>query len=85
MRKKFGTSVVEIAFADDEEAMKALGLLHSLDYVSECKRNGLKITISVEDGKTSTLLGTLMKNNVEVEEIKNDTKSLEDIYLTIVR
>jgi ABC-2 type transport system ATP-binding protein len=85
LRKKFGTPVVEIAFTNDEETAKALGLLDSLDYVSECKRNGLKITIIIEDGKTSTLLGTLMKNDVKVEEIKNDTKSLEDIYLNIVR
>jgi len=55
------------------------------DYVSSVKRNGLKITISIGDGKASTLLGTLMKNDVEVEEIKTTPNSLEEIYLTIVR
>jgi len=84
LRKNFSTPAIEIVFTDDREAEKALDLLHSLDYVSECERDGLRITTILEYKKTSTLLSALMKEGIKVEEMKN-VKSLEDIYLNITR
>jgi len=85
LRRKFGKPAVEIALADNEEAEKALDLLNSLDYVSECERDGLRIIAIIKDEKTSTILNVLMKEGIRVEEVKKVTKSLEDIYLNIVR
>jgi len=85
LRKKFSKPAVEIALADEKEAEKALDLLNSLDYVSECERDGLRITATIEGEKTSTIISVLMKNGIKVEEAKKVTKSLEDIYLDIVR
>lgn len=64
---------------------RALYLLNSLDYVSECERDDLRITAIIKDEKTSTILSALMKEGIKVEEVKNVTKSLEDIYLNIIR
>jgi ABC-2 type transport system ATP-binding protein len=83
--KKFSRPAVEIALTYGEEAEKALDLLNSLDYVSECEREGLKITANIENAETSMILSSLTKDGIRVEEVKKVTKSLEDIYLSIVR
>lgn len=85
LRSQFTTPVVEIAFSDSREVEKALSLLSSLDYVSDCKQynNGIAVTLA-ESERSSTLLSSLMEKGIKVEEIKRVTKSLEDIYLEIV-
>jgi len=85
LRGKFSKPAVEIVLDNDKEAEKALDLLNSMDYVSECERDGLRITAIIKGKKTSTILGVLMKDGIKVEEAKKVTKSLEDIYLNIVR
>jgi len=85
LEKKFSRPAIEIALTDDEDAEKAIDLLNALDYVSECEREGLKITANVENEKISMILSSLTKNGIKVEEVKKDTKSLEDIYLSIVK
>jgi len=85
LRRKFSKPAVEIALTDDREAEKALALLNSLDYVSECEQDGLRITAITKGEKTSTVLSALMKEGIVVEEVRKVTKSLEDIYLDVVR
>jgi len=85
LEKKFSRPAIEIALTDDEDAEKSIDLLNSFNYVSECEREGLKITANVENEKISMILSSLMKNGIKVEEVKKDTKSLEDIYLSIVK
>jgi len=48
-------------------------------------RDGLRITAIIKGEKASTILSVLMKNGIRVEEMKKVTKSLEDIYLNIVK
>jgi len=85
LRSQFTTPVVEIAFSDSREVEKALNLLSSLDYVSDCKQYNLGIAVTlVESKRSSTLLSFLMEKGIKVEEIKRVTKSLEDVYLEIV-
>jgi len=85
LRRKFSKPAVEIALTYEGEAEKALDLLNSLDCVSECERDGLRITAITKDERTSTVLSVLMKEGIMVEEVRKVTKSLEDIYLDIVR
>jgi ABC-2 type transport system ATP-binding protein len=85
LRKEFSKPAVEIVLADEREAEKALDLLNSLDYVSECERDGLRITATIKGEKTSAILNVLMKDGIKVEEARKVTKSLEDVYLDIAR
>jgi len=85
LRKKFSKPAVEISLTDEKEAEKALDLLNSLDYVSECERDGLRITATIKGEKASTIISVLTRDGVRVEEARKVTKSLEDIYLDIVR
>lgn len=84
LRRKFSVHAVEIALTNEKEAEKALDLLKSLEYVSECERDGVRITTIIDDVEPSTLLNALMDGSIRVEEVKNVTKSVEDIYLNVV-
>jgi len=85
LRSQFTKPVVEITLSDNREVEKALNLLSSLDYVSDCKQYNLGIAITLaESERSSTLLSFLMEKGIKVEEIKRVTKSLEDVYLEIV-
>jgi len=84
LRRKFSTRTVEIALVDEKEAEKAQDLLTATGYVSACERDGVRIVAVMNDGEASTLLNALMNGSIQVEEVKNVTKSVEDIYLTVV-
>ena len=86
LRARYTKPTVEIALSDGREVEKALNLLNSLNYISECKRHNGGITVTLTESETSsTLLSFLVEQGLKVEEIKRVTKSLEDIYLEIVR
>ena len=86
LRGKFTKPVVEIALSDIGEVEKALVLVSALDYVSECNRHNDGITVTLAESEmSSTLLSFLVQKGVKVEEIKRVSKSLEDVYLEIVR
>ena len=86
LRGRYTKPTVEIALSDGREVEKALNLLNSLNYISECKRHNDRITVTLTESEmSSTLLSFLVEQGLKVEEIKRVTKSLEDIYLEIVR
>ena len=85
LRDKMGKPRVEITLSDSKDAEKALNILNSLDFVSDCEQDDSRITAVIRDEKSSTILSVLMKNGIVVEEIKRVTKSLEDVYLDIVQ
>jgi ABC-2 type transport system ATP-binding protein len=84
LRKKSSKPAVEIALTSNEQVEKVLILLNSLDYVSECQRDDLRVTAIMKGEETSTVLSVLMKDGIKVEEVKKVTMPLEDIYLNIV-
>ena len=85
LRKKFSKPVVEIALADGEEAERASDIISSLDFVSDCERKNARITVALQEKSPSALLNTLIGEGINVEELKKVDKSLEDVYLDIVR
>ncbi len=86
LRDKMGEPRIEITLSDSKYADKALKILNSLDSVSDCEREGSGLTVVTRaDTQSSTILSALMENGIGVEEIKRVTKSLEDVYLDIVR
>lgn len=84
LRRKFSKPVVEIVLADNEEAERALQIISSLDFVSDCEREDARITVVLKEKSSSTLLNTLIREGIKVEELKKVEKSLEDVYLDIV-
>ena len=82
---KMGKPRVEITLSESKDAEKALNILNSQDFVSDCERDDSRITAVIRNEKSSTILSVLMRNGIVVEEIKWVTKSLEDVYLDIVQ
>ena len=85
LRNKFSKPIFEITLIDTADVRIALDLLHSLDYVSNCEEDGLRITVTLKEEKSSTILNVLVNNGIKVEEAKRLAKSLEDVYLDIVK
>lgn len=86
LRGRYTKPTVEIALSDGREVEKASNLLSSLNYISERKRHNDGITVTLTESEmSSTLLSFLVEQGLKVEEIKRVTKSLEDVYLEIVR
>jgi len=85
LEDELGETIIEINLLYEEEAQKVLEILNSLSYVSEYEIEGLKITVNCGNNTASMILRTLMNKGIEVEELKKAHKSLEDIYLSIVR
>jgi len=85
LRRKFSKPVVEITLADSEEAERASDIINSLDFVSDCERENARIIVALNGKSSSTLLNMLIGEGIRVEELKKVEKSLEDVYLDIVR
>jgi len=85
LRNKFSNPVFEITLTDAANAKNAFDLLQSLDYVSDCKLYGLGITATLKEENYSNILNELVGNGIKVEEAKKLAKSLEDVYLDVVK
>ncbi len=85
LRNKFSNPVFEITLTDAANAKHAFDLLQSLDYVSDCKPDGLGITATLKEENYSNILNELVGNGIKVEEAKKLAKSLEDVYLDVVK
>jgi ABC-2 type transport system ATP-binding protein len=85
LRNTFSNPVFEITLTDGANAKHAFDLLQSLDYVSDCKLDGLGITATLKEENYSNILNELVGNGIKVEEAKKLAKSLEDVYLDVVK
>jgi ABC-2 type transport system ATP-binding protein len=85
LRNTFSNPVFEIILTDAANAKSAFDLLQSLDYVSNCKLYGLGITATLKEENYSNILNELVGNGIKVEEAKKLAKSLEDVYLDVVK
>jgi len=85
LRNKFSKPLFEITLIDTADVRNALDILHSLDYVSDCEEYGLRITVTLKEEKSSKILNELVNNGISVEEAKRLAKSLEDVYLDVVK
>lgn len=85
LRSSHGKPVLEITLVDTGCAERTLDLLTSQEHVYDCKRDDRTVTLTLNGESPSTVLAMLVTNGIAVEEVKNATKSLEAVYLDIVR
>jgi ABC-2 type transport system ATP-binding protein len=85
LRNTFSKPIFEITLIDTADVRIASDILHSLDYVSDCEGDGLRITVTLKEENSSKILNELVNNGIKVEEAKRLAKSLEDVYLDIVK
>jgi len=84
LTRSFSGHLVEVRFADSSEVSRALRLLKNLDYVLEYSVDSSVVRLIV-NGDCSRLLNDLVGMKVRVEEIRRMRKSLEEVYLELVR
>ena len=85
LRKSHDKPVLEITLVDTGYAERTLDLLTSQEHVYDCERDDRRVTVTLNGESPSTVLAMLVTNGIAVEEVKNATKSLEAVYLDIVR
>ncbi len=83
LREKFSKPVVLITASDKRNTERAFEILSSLDFVYDCEREGRTIKLTLREEKQS-LVKILTEKGIEIEEIRKERRSLEDIYLEIV-
>ncbi len=76
--------VMEVCFTSSDDASKAFEYLRMLDYVPECRMYGKTVHL-VTLGNTRRLLRDLVEMNLGVEEVRRVRRTLEEIYLELVR
>ena len=85
LRRRTSEQVVEMTFSESAEAEKALNLMKGIDYISNCRHENKRIIATLDKKySTSSLLGLLTKQEIQIEEIRKLTRSLEDIYLEVI-
>ena len=85
LRNKSSNPIFEITLIDAVNAQHASELMQSLDNVSVSKLDGLRITTTLAEENYSMILKELINNGIEVVEARKVAKSLEDVYLEIVK
>jgi len=85
LRRSHDKPVLEITLADTGCAERTLSLLTSQDHVYDCERDDRRVTVTLNGESSSTVLAMLVTNGIAVEEVKNATKSLEAVYLDIMK
>ena len=85
MRRSHDKPVLEITLVDTGYAERTLDLLTSQDRVYDCERDDRRVTVTLNGESSSTVLAMLVTNGIAVEEVKNATKSLEAVYLDIMK
>lgn len=83
LREKFSKPVVLITASDKRNTERAFEILSSLDFVYDCEKEGRTIKLTLREEKQS-LVKILTEKGIEIEEIRKERRSLEDIYLEIV-
>ncbi len=76
---------VTIVTSNAAEAEKAVQILGRTASVISSQKDGAMITIEHSEGSISPILNALVIGGVGLEEIKRSSRSLEDVYLDLVK
>jgi ABC-2 type transport system ATP-binding protein len=86
LRSKSSQPVVQFTLSADEDIAKASKFLKTQSYVASVSADNHNLTVTLNDEKMSSgLLSALVGQGVSVEEARRMTRSLEDVYLEIMR
>lgn len=86
LRSNSNQTVMRFTLSDDNDVQKAVSFLGSLNYVENTAADKNILTVTMNDSsKADGLLVTLVQQGIKVEEARRITRSLEDVYLEIMR
>lgn len=86
LRSQSSQPVMQIALSGDADVARATAFLKGQDYVSAVNTRDHNLSVTLNDGQMSArLLTALVGQGISVEEARRMTRSLEDVYLEIMR
>jgi ABC-2 type transport system ATP-binding protein len=86
LRSRSASAIVEIVLSEGSDTEQASELVRSLDFVADCQRSsaGVEVTLA-DESRSDAVLRLLLDSGIGIREVKRSSRSLEDIYLEIVR
>lgn len=85
LREGRGDHIVTITLSKEQDAMIAAEMLRGNPTVTSARTDGVRITVSHIQDSASPLLMSLIKTGIGVEEVRKASRSLEDVYIDLVR
>ena len=86
LRSNSSRPVVQFTLSGDDDVARATAYLKSQSYVAGVTAENHNLTVTLNDEmQSSRLLTALVKDGVNIEEARRMTRSLEDVYLEIMR
>jgi ABC-2 type transport system ATP-binding protein len=85
LRGGSGTHMLTITTSSVEEAVKAAAASKSVPLIVSTRVDGPTVTIAHVDESASAIIAELVRAGVKVEEARKATRSLEDVYIDLVK
>lgn len=85
LREGRGDHILTITLSKEQDAMIAAEMLRGNPTVTSARMDGARITVSHIQDSASPLLVSLIKTGIGVEEVRKASRSLEDVYIDLVR
>jgi ABC-2 type transport system ATP-binding protein len=86
LRSNSSRPVVQFTMSGDDDVARATAYLNAQSYVESVSTENRSLTVTLNDDvKSSRLLTALVKDGVTIEEARRMTRTLEDVYLEIMR
>ncbi|NVO67279.1 ABC transporter ATP-binding protein [Methanofollis tationis] len=80
-----GGTEVRIALSDRSSAERALAVLSAAQGVAVVSRDGEEVSARLNGADVPTLVRAMVEAGCAIEEVRKDHRSLEEIYLSVVR
>ncbi len=80
-----GTHTLTITTSTDDEAAKALDASRKIPLIISARADGTTITINHIEESASAIISELVHAGVRVEEVRKAARSLEDVYIDLVK
>jgi len=80
-----GGAEVRIVLSDRSSAERALAVLSAATGVAAVSREGEEVSARLDGADVPTLVRAMAEAGCAIEEVRKDHRSLEEIYLSVVR
>lgn len=80
-----GGAEVRIVLSDRSSAERALAVLSAAPGVAAVSRDGEEVSARLDGADVPTLVRAMVEAGCAIEEVRKDHRSLEEIYLSVVR
>jgi ABC-2 type transport system ATP-binding protein len=85
LREGRGGHVLTITLSREQDAIFATEVLKRDPTVTAVRADGAQVTVNHVEDSASPLLGSLVRAGIGVEEVRKASRSLEDVYIDLVR